>query len=113
MNILQLIMLLVCMVCVDARADVVPTIDPVATFHTPDGEDTGLNYTGSAPLTVTLTARAADVGAYTATTSGGSERKERSRPISPDTTKTQNTPLLRLAHTSSSCMPPSFLALIQ
>ena len=55
-----------CMVCVDARADVVPTIDPVATFHTPDGEDTGLNYTGSAPLTVTLTARAADVGAYTA-----------------------------------------------
>lgn len=54
------------MVCVDARADVVPTIDPVATFHTPDGEDTGLNYTGSAPLTVTLTARAADVDAYTA-----------------------------------------------
>ena len=66
MNILQLILLLACMVCVDARADVVPTIDPVATFHTPEGDDTGLSYTGSAPLTVTLAARAADVGAYTA-----------------------------------------------
>lgn len=54
------------MVCVDARADVVPTIDPLATFHTPEGDDTGLSYTGSAPLTVTLAARAADVGAYTA-----------------------------------------------
>ena len=66
MNILQLILLLACMVCVDARADVVPTIDPLATFHTPEGDDTGLSYTGSAPLTVTLAARAADVGAYTA-----------------------------------------------
>ena len=59
-------MLLVCIVCVDARADVVPTIDPLATFHTPEGDDTGLSYTGSAPLTVMLAARAADVGAYTA-----------------------------------------------
>ena len=59
-------MLLVCIVCVDARADVVPAINPVATFHTPDGDDTGLSYTGSAPLTVTLSAGAADVGAYAA-----------------------------------------------
>ena len=59
-------MLLVGMVCVEARADVVPTIDPVAKFHTPDGDDTGLSYTGSAPLTVTLSAGTADVGAYTA-----------------------------------------------
>ena len=59
-------MLLVGLVCMDAHADVVPTIDPVATFHTPDGDDTGLSYTGSAPLTVTLSAGTADVGAYTA-----------------------------------------------
>lgn len=66
MNILRLLMLLVCIVCVDARADVVPAINPVATFHTPDGDDTGLSYLGSAPLTVTLSAGAADVGAYAA-----------------------------------------------
>lgn len=59
-------MLLVGLVCMDAHADVVPTINPVATFHTPDGDDTGLSYTGSAPLTVTLSAGTADVGAYTA-----------------------------------------------
>ncbi|WP_297226312.1 gliding motility-associated C-terminal domain-containing protein [uncultured Prevotella sp.] len=66
MNILRILMLLVGLVCMDAHADVVPTIDPVATFHTPDGDDTGLSYTGSAPLTVTLSAGTADVGAYTA-----------------------------------------------
>ena len=49
-----------------AAADEVPTISPTATFLTPDGDEEGTSYTGSAPLTVRLQAGAADVGSYTA-----------------------------------------------
>ncbi len=48
-----------------AWADEVPYIDPQATFLTPDGEENGTSYQGSAPLTVRFYANASSVGAYT------------------------------------------------
>ena len=48
------------------HAQDVPGIDPQATFYTPDGEETGTSYSGSAPLRVLFKANAYDVGAYTA-----------------------------------------------
>jgi len=51
---------------ITAWADDIPTINPTATFITPDGEETGSNYSGSAPLTVRFTANPENVGAWTA-----------------------------------------------
>ena len=49
-----------------ANADETPTIDPQATFLTPEGEETGMSYSGSAPLTAIFHANVENIGAYTA-----------------------------------------------
>lgn len=46
-------------------ADDYPTIDPIATFITDNGEETGTSYSGSAPLTVRFEAQADNVGSWT------------------------------------------------
>lgn len=43
-----------------------PSINPLATFITSDGEDTGESYSGSAPLTVRFAANAENVGEWSA-----------------------------------------------
>lgn len=61
------ILLLALLCCIaDIKADDMPTIDPQATFLTPEGEETGTSYSGSAPLTVRFYANAANVGTYSA-----------------------------------------------
>ncbi|MGN0069224.1 MAG: gliding motility-associated C-terminal domain-containing protein [Prevotella sp.] len=60
-------------------ADELPSINPTATVTTPDGEETGTSYSGSAPIVVRLEANAEDVGAWNAhyewrfTTEGNTE----------------------------------------
>lgn len=66
MNRIRIILLALFIVALHAHADDVPTIDPLATFVTPDGEETGTSYSGSAPLTVRFQANPSDVGIYTA-----------------------------------------------
>lgn len=48
-----------------AMADDIPTINPIATFMTPDGEETGSSYSGSAPLQVRLEANTENLGEWT------------------------------------------------
>lgn len=50
-----------------AQAVGVPTISPVATYVTEDGEEESEDYSGNAPLTGRFTANAENVGDYTAT----------------------------------------------
>ncbi len=65
-KIFKLFVLLSVMACPMAMlADEVPTINPTATFQTPDGDETGTSYSGSAPLTVRFTANAEHVGSWT------------------------------------------------
>lgn len=66
MNSIRLFLLLIICVALNATAGDVPTISPVATFITAEGEETGTSYSGSAPLTVRFAANAENVGAYTA-----------------------------------------------
>lgn len=66
MNHIRILLLFMACFALGVSADEVPTIDPQATFLTPDGEETGTSYSGSAPLTVRFAANAADVGAYIA-----------------------------------------------
>ena len=66
MNSIRLFLLLIACIALNATADEVPTISPVATFITAEGEETGTSYSGSAPLTVRFTANAENVGAYIA-----------------------------------------------
>lgn len=50
---------------VRATADDTPTINPTATFVTSEGEETGVSYSGSAPLTARFMANPENVGAWT------------------------------------------------
>ena len=65
MRYIRTLLLLVLCTTLQAYADEVPTIDPQATFTTDEGEETGTNYSGSAPLTVVFHANAENVGMYT------------------------------------------------
>lgn len=60
-----LIFAMICLVNINMNADDMPTINPTATFITPDGEETGTSYAGSAPLTVRFEACAENTGAWT------------------------------------------------
>ena len=66
MNYIRLFLLSIVCLAIRAHADEVPSINPMATFVTPDGEETGTSYSGSAPLTVRFSSNPSDVGAYTA-----------------------------------------------
>lgn len=66
MNHIRLFLLLILGFAIRAYADEVPTIDPQATFITPEGEEISTSYSGSAPLTVRFNANVANVGVYTA-----------------------------------------------
>lgn len=59
------IIIMMCFVCKEIFAENTPTINPTATFITPDGEETGNSYSGSAPLTVRLEACAENAEAWT------------------------------------------------
>lgn len=65
MNHIRLLLFIIACLTLQAHADEVPTIDPQATFITPDGEETGTSYSGSAPLTVRFAANATNIGIYT------------------------------------------------
>lgn len=63
----RLCILLMALLChVYAWANEVPTIDPQATFITPEGEETGTSYQGSAPLTVRFASGAQNVDGWQA-----------------------------------------------
>lgn len=66
MNIRQLLLALLAWSMLPAWADVVPTINPTATYLTPDGEVVNESMAGSAPLTGRFELNAEDVGAYSA-----------------------------------------------
>lgn len=54
------------MAAMASRADdLTPTIDPIATFITPDGEETGTSYSGNAPLIVRFQAGAQNTDGWT------------------------------------------------
>ncbi len=57
---------MICIVSTNIMAQDMPTINPTATFITPDGEETGTSYSGSAPLTVRFEACAENTGSWTA-----------------------------------------------
>ena len=51
---------------VNLKADDVPTISPLATYQGSDGEESGTNYSGSAPLEVQFTANAENTDGWSA-----------------------------------------------
>lgn len=53
-------------VCGGAKAEDLPTINPLATFETTDGDETGTTYAGSAPLTVRFSANAENTTGWSA-----------------------------------------------
>jgi len=52
--------------CSGIKAEGYPTINPLATFQTADGEETGTTYAGSAPLTVRFAANAENTSGWSA-----------------------------------------------
>ena len=59
------ILFIAIMAAMQLHADNIPTIDPTATFMTPDGEEKGTSYSGAAPLTVKFHANAQDTDGWT------------------------------------------------
>lgn len=69
MRVVKILMVLIAALlpfCGSVKADDVPTINPLATFETTDGDETGTSYAGSAPLTVRFSANAENASGWSA-----------------------------------------------